>query len=61
MKVSLSFLLHCDSTLFQQVIADVASDRITLKVKMNVHVLAKSGRVVVSVGFGVAKRLQNGV
>lgn len=61
MKIPLSCLLSGYSGLFQQVVSDVASNRIALEIKVNVHVLAKSGRVIVSVSFGIAEGFQNGI
>lgn len=39
----------------------MSSDRIPFEVEVNVHVLAKTTRVIVPVGFSVAKSLQNAV
>ena len=61
MKITLARLLDDDTRLFQQVIVDVSTDGIPLEVKVNIHVLAEPGRVVVSIGFGIAKRFQNSI
>lgn len=58
-KVPLSRLLLHDTRLLQEVIIDVAPGGIPLEVKIDVHVLAKSTRVVVSVCLGIAECLHD--
>ena len=60
-EVPLPGLLQHDPRLLQQVVGDVAADRVVLKVEVDIHVLAEAGRVVVPVRLGVAERLQNRV
>lgn len=55
MKVSLSRLLLNHSGLFQQIIQDNSTHWICLVIKLNVHELAESTGVVVSVSFGVSE------
>lgn len=61
MEVPFARLLVNNTRLFQQVIRDYSANRIRFIVKLNVHVLAETRRVVVSIGLGVAECLQNGV
>lgn len=61
MEIPLAGLLDNDPWLFQQVIVNVAANRITFEIEMNVHVFAESRWIVVAIRFGVAERLQNGV
>ena len=58
-KIIVTSLLMNNSGFLQKVIVDVASHGVSFKVKVDVHVLAKSRWVVVAVGFSVAKRFQN--
>ena len=46
---------------FKQIIADVATDWIATKIEINIHVFAKSARVVISVRFGVSEAFQNAI
>lgn len=61
MKVSFSLLLEDDPTFLQQVVFNVSSDWVALKVKVDVHVLSEARRVVIAVGLGIAECLQHGV
>lgn len=61
MEIPLSRLLLDDPRLLQQVVQDDATHRICLEIEFDVHELAKSAGIVVPVGFGVSKRLQNGI
>ena len=45
--------------LFQEVVLNVASCRVTLEVKVNIHVLAKPTGVIIPVGLGITKRLHD--
>ena len=58
-KIIVTSLLMNNSGFLQKVIVDVASHGVSFKVKVDVHVLAKSRWVVVAVGFSVAKSFQN--
>lgn len=60
-EVPLARLLNNHARLFQQIVVDVAADGIAFEIEMNIHVLSKTGRIVVPVRLGVAERLQNGV
>ena len=57
MEISLALLLGDDSRLFQEVVVDVPTNRITFEVKVDVHVLPKSRGIVVSVCLGVSECL----
>ena len=57
MEISLALLLGNDSRLFQEVVVDVPTNRITFEVKVDVHVLPKSRGIVVSVCLGVSECL----
>ena len=59
MKVVVAQLLVDDSGLFQEVVVYVSSHWVSLEVKIDVHVLAKSGGVVISIRLGVSERLQD--
>ena len=58
-KVVVAQLLVDNSGLFQEVVVDVSSHWVSLEVKIDVHVLAKSGGVVISIRLGVSERLQD--
>jgi len=47
--------------LFQEVIVDMSSDWIAFEVKVDVHVLPESTRIVISICLGVSKGFQNAV
>ena len=55
----------CDDNLasdfFEQVVVDVATDRIALEIEIDVHVFAKTTRIVVSIRLGISKCLKNAV
>jgi hypothetical protein len=59
MKIPLPNLLQDDSGLLKKIIADMSPYRITLEIKVYVHVLAESRRVIIAVRFCIAKRFQN--
>ena len=44
---------------FQEIVADVTANNLTFVVKMNFDELPKSGRIIVSSGFGISKSLKN--
>mmetsp|Transcript_27233 Transcript_27233/g.38372 ORF Transcript_27233/g.38372 Transcript_27233/m.38372 type:complete len:670 (+) Transcript_27233:792-2801(+) len=52
-SLSLSSINH--SGLFQQIVCDFASNRRTIFLKLNLHVLSESTGVVISYGFGISK------
>lgn len=45
--------------LFQEVVLDVASGRVSLEVKVNIHVLAKPTGIIIPIGLGVSKCLHD--
>lgn len=47
--------------LFKKVIVNVASDGISFKVKIDIHVFPESTGVVIPVGFGIPKSLEESV
>lgn len=59
MEVPLAWLQADDSALLQEIVADVAADRVALVVEVDVHVLAEARRVVVAIRLRVTERLQN--
>ena len=44
---------------YQQIIVDVTTHGITFEVKINVHVFAKSGWIVITIGLSIPKSFQN--
>jgi hypothetical protein len=50
-----------NSYFFKQVVVDVTTDWITLEIEVDIHVFAKTTRVVISVGLRVAERFKNTV
>lgn len=61
MEIPFARLLLNNARLFQQVIGDDSANRIGFIIKLDVHVFAEATRVVVSVRFGIAECLENGV
>lgn len=61
MEISFASLLINDPGLFQEVLVNVATYRVALKVEMYVHVFAETWRIVIAIGFGVTESLQDGV
>jgi hypothetical protein len=59
MEVALARLLDNDTRFLQQIVVDVSANGIAFEIKVNVHVLAEPGRIVVAIRFGIAKRFQN--
>lgn len=45
--------------LFQEVVLDVASGRVSLEVKVNIHVLAKPTGIIIPIGLGISKCLHD--
>eukprot|EP01137_Pigoraptor_chileana_P012030 Opistho-2@63812 len=60
-EVALALPLARHARLLEQIVGDLAANGIRLEIKLHVHVLSKAGRIVVAVGLGVAKCLQNGI
>ena len=58
-EVALARLLDNDTRFLQKVIVYVSTNRIAFKIKVNIHVLAESWRIVVAIRFGIAERFQN--
>lgn len=61
MEIAFARLLKNDTTLLQEIIKNMPADRVALKIEMNVHVFAESGRIVVSHSLCVSKSLQDGI
>ena len=61
METSLARLLFNNTRLFQQKIGDYPTNRIMLKIKLDVHVFSETWWIVISIGFCIAKRLENRV
>lgn len=61
MIISLLGILRNNSRFFQQVLLDLGTLDHATVVKVDVNVLAEPGRVVITDGFGVTERFQNGV
>lgn len=59
MKTSFAGLLLHDSRLFKQEICDNTTDRVMLKIELNIHIFAKTWRIVIAVGFRISKWLEN--
>ena len=43
--------------LFEQVVVDMTTHRVTFEIKVNVHVFSKSTRVVIAIGLCISKSL----
>lgn len=57
-KVAFSLLLIDHSRFLEKVIGHMAADGVSLEVKIDVHILSETRRVVISVCLGVAECLQ---
>jgi hypothetical protein len=55
MEISFSRNLTDDTRLFKKVIQDVTTRRIALVIKLYIHVLPKSARIIITIGFRVSK------
>ena len=45
--------------LLQEIVVNVSPNRVSFEVKVDVHVLPESTRVVISVGFGIAESFKD--
>jgi len=59
MEIPFPILLQDDTRLLKQIVADMTANRITLEVKIYVHILAEPRRVVITVCFCIAKCFQD--
>jgi len=57
-KVAFSLLLIDHPRFLEEVIGHVAADGVSLEIKIDVHVLSETRRIVVSICLGIAERLQ---
>lgn len=58
-EVPFATALMDDTRLLQQIVKNVATFRSAGKVKLNVHVLAETRRIVVAIGLGIAESFQH--
>lgn len=61
MEVSFPGLLVNDSRFFEQVISDISTNRISLKVEIYIHVFSKSRWIVIPLGLCIAESFQDGI
>lgn len=57
-KIAFSFLLIDHPRFFEKIISHVAADWVSLEIKIDIHVLSETRRIVVSICLGIAERFQ---